>query len=115
RPSIRVNRFNFQGLNLDLSIPVTNNTPAGVAIESFVGRLMYGTYKLADINMLEPVTITGNGVSTLMTRVDVSIADLGQNVVSLIENQDWLQSLRIVGTLRALNVNFPVDQSIRLI
>ena len=86
-----------------------------IPIQGFTGRLLYGSYPLANIVLGEAMTIRGNDTSTLVSQVNVNFLDLGQNIVQLVQSGEFLHGLRLKGTLRAFDFNVPINTPINIV
>lgn len=98
-----------------LILPIINNTPASIPIDGFKGQLLYGQYKLADIAVNQPFSLTANDTAEMPVSVYIGYGDLSGNLVDLISSGSFLQSLRVKGHVFSKGVVVPVDNTIQLI
>jgi LEA14-like dessication related protein len=103
------------GTTLRLFIPVANSASVSYPFELFQGNLFYGNYPLGQVYVPGPVTIPANGSTTIQTDVQISFANLGNQIVQMILSGEWLNAISVKGTLTASGVKFPISQNISLV
>jgi len=119
---IRVGDISYQfgkitpaGALLDLFIPIENLSSVSYPFEYFQGSLFYGEYMLGAVNVPGPVTIPAAGSTTISTQVQLSFANLSQQIVSLLINKQYLNALQVRGTLAASGLKIPITQTLSLV
>ena len=95
-----------------IQITVDNGNPAGVTVNGFQGGLYYGIYHLGNVSLPQIVTISPNNISSFEVVARVTLDRLPLEIAQLIQNQDYLEALRLKGTLFTSLVNVPIDQNI---
>lgn len=103
------------GQQITLQIPVINKAPVSYPLEAFQGLLQWGENPLANIIISNPVTIAASNTTTIPVSVFVPFANLGTQIVDIIQQGNWLAGANIKGVLRAGGINVPIQQSIQLL
>ena len=103
------------GQQITLQIPVVNQAPVSYPLEAFQGVLQWGENPLANVIISTPVTISANSTTTIPVGVFVPFANLGTQIVDIIQEGNWLAGANIKGMLRAGGINVPIQQSIQLL
>lgn len=103
------------GQQITLQIPVANTAPVAYPLEAFHGVLQWGANPLAQVIISNPVTIAANSTTTIPVSVFVPFANLGTQIVNIIQQGNWLAGANIKGMLRAGGINVPIQQSIQLL
>lgn len=111
-PKLRVVEASFEGVTLDVFLPINNHSRVSIPIQGFTGGIFYGQNLIAHVNIMGPVTILAGDTTTLSSRVQVNTLNLSGNILSLLQSGQFGQALRLAGTLRTLNFNVPVNQII---
>lgn len=114
-PSIKVSNINPLGLTVNIDLPITNTSPITFPLENFTGQLFYGQYPLADIFVPGPIALESQSTTILPISTNIQFQNLSQQLVSLITDGSWLNSVRIEGVLVAEGLNFPINQPLQLV
>lgn len=102
---------------LDITVPITikNNSDLTIPIDSFRGQLIYGAQEIAPVFINVPVSIKSHESSTLKVESRINFVDVARDVLDLINSKQYLNNLRLVGTLQYEGVGLPIDQVITII
>jgi len=111
---IKVKNLTFSGVTVELTLPIINNTDISLPVSSFYGQLLYGTYALADLQVQGPVSVAAKSTTPLFVDAAISFAELSGQLVSMIQSGEWINALRVKGTLNADGLNIPVNQPLTL-
>jgi len=84
-------------------------------VQSFEGKLYYGAYDIADLNLISNVTLA-TGTSTIIP-IDFSVgyADMGANIVNILQSGSYLYPFTVKGTLILEGISIPINQKISLV
>lgn len=117
-PRIKNLRIDWQNATLTgvLEIPIDNKNNFSIPTAAFDGAIMYRNYyNLADIRILEPVTLASEAVTVLRANFIVNFADLSANLVKIIQDQAFYPSLYLKGVLQAGKFKLKINQNIQVI
>lgn len=114
-PSIIGSAINWISSSITLSIPVISDTGVNAPIQGFTGALYYGDDKLADLRLRSPVTIPASGKTDIVVESINKNTDLLQRIVTIMGSGSALRSISIKGDLRAINLDWPIDETIDLL
>ncbi|MCB0707435.1 MAG: hypothetical protein KDC34_19095 [Saprospiraceae bacterium] len=113
-PAIESKTVTAQGINLTISIPITNQSNVSLPIQSFIGGLVYGQYALADLNMIGPVNIESGETTLININAFINYQNLANQIISIVTSGDWLNAARVVGVIKASGLSIPVNQAIKI-
>lgn len=113
-PNLKITNTSAFAISGKLILPVHNKLDVNVPIDSFVGVLSYGNNKLSDIIMPNSAEILANSTTEMVFDVELNFAQLGTSVLNLITSGQYLQQFRVVGTLSAAGLNYPLNQPIKV-
>jgi LEA14-like dessication related protein len=103
------------GASIRLFIPVNNLSQVSYPFDQFQGNLFYGTYNLGGLFIPGPAVIPANGATTITTDIEIPFANLASQMVAMIVNGEWLNSISVKGTLTASGIRIPINQPITLL
>lgn len=115
RPQVRVTGARPYGLGLEIIFPIGNNSGAPIPIGRFEGALRYGSLKISDVWIRQPVTIRGNGVTNLVTQAGINFQSLPREIGELFQSGRLLSDLRLTGRIFYGNTSIPVDYTINVL
>ena len=114
-PTIRFTNLNISGIRAKISLPITNNTPAPLPLDSFIGALWYGPHQLAQVNFTTPVMIRPGQTQVLPINAVTDFAQVGQEILDFVGSGQLLHPLYIKGNLISVRLVIPINQKIQLV
>lgn len=111
-PTINFGALSWQGVDVEIDLPITNNTSLPIPIDYLNGHIAYGPYVLAPFELPQSVTIAARDTTVLKLRSQINTADLSGNLAALITDGNFLQALQIRGMARIKQVNIPFSNTI---
>jgi len=113
--TMKITRSSFTDLIGQVLITVKNKLGASIPVQSFEGKLYYGAYDIADLNLISNVTLA-TGTSTIIP-IDFSVgyADMGANIVNILQSGSYLYPFTVKGTLILEGISIPINQKISLV
>lgn len=108
----KIDAWTLQGVRLLISLNIQNDSGVAIPVDSFMGRIRYGSTILAPINLANPVTINSGGMTTLQFQTVISYAGLAANIQELIQSGNFIGALMIDGVLTAGGVSVPVQKNL---
>ena len=115
QPTITFSGIGVQGIRAKLNLPVTNNTPAPLPIDSFKGALFYGPHKLAQIVMINGAVIRSGQKKVFSIDVRADFIEVGEEILNFVGSGNLIHPLYIKGQLVSANIVFPVNHKIRVL
>ena len=115
RPQVRVLGARPWGLALEIIFPIGNNSGVPIPVGRFDGALMYGSVKVSDVWISQPVTIRGEGTTQLVTQAGINFQSLPGEIGELFRSGRLLSDLRLTGRLFYGNTSIPVDYTVRVL
>lgn len=112
---MKITRSSFTDLIGQVLITVKNKLGASIPVQSFDGKLYYGSYDIADLKLISNVTLA-TGTSTIIP-IDFSVgyADMGANIVNILQSGSYLYPFTVKGTLILEGISIPINQKISLV
>jgi len=111
-PAVSFGPLTWSGVDVDISIPITNNTAVPIPIDYLKGHIAYGRYAVAPFELQQPTTIAANATTELEFRSRIIAADLAGNLAALITDGNFLQALQVRGMATVKQVNIPFSNTI---
>lgn len=112
RPRIRFGRLSPTGVDVTLTIPVTNQNPVSLPLDGLVGQVMYGNYTMLPFQLSNPVTIAAGNTTEVTFSSQLRFAEVGGNIAELLTSGSLLQDLRIEGRAFIKGATIPFSNTI---
>ncbi len=114
RPRLRIHRITGMGVEITFILPIVNATPVSAPIDALSGNILYGSNILSNVVLNRSVTIAANNSTDLNLNATLDFSQLTGSIASIIQSQDWLQSLRFKGQAMSNGVVFPFDRTFQV-
>lgn len=106
--------FTWLTSQINVFIPVINESGITAPVDDFTGVLLYGNQKIADLKLVEPVQIPGAGNVDLEIKAINKNVDLIGSILQIIGSKQLNEPLKIVGSLKVGKLNIPIDEPIEI-
>jgi hypothetical protein len=103
-------KFSLTGVEIMLSMSLKNNSKTALPFDSYAGALMYGSHKIAVIQITEKQVVKPKVVMLLPVRIKIGWLEVAGEVKSMIQSADFLNGLFITGSIKSAGVSFPVQK-----
>lgn len=110
-PTIQLGTISLSGIEVTLKVPVSNNTPLPIPVDSLQATVNYGGQPLTDVYLNQSLQIAPNDTTILTFRAILDYAQLSQSVANIIDTQSWLQALTFKGFVTSAGVVFPFEET----
>ena len=114
-PRINFQNPTFQGIQADVIVPIQNNTPASVPLDSLVGVVKYGTQALASVNINQAITIDANTTIDIPIDFDINYAQVGSSLINIINGGNYSSNFIFQGQAVVAGIVIPINQRIPLL
>ncbi len=112
RPRIRFGRMLPYGIDVTVTLPVSNQNPAGITVDGLIGQIKYGPYTLFPFQLSNRVQIAANASTDVVFNGQIRFAEVGGNIAALITSGTLLQDLRVEGTAYVAGLSIPFSNTI---
>lgn len=102
-------QYNFKGLKwlgtegfklrLSMLYTLTNTNDIPATVTNLKGRLMYGEYKINELNVAKAITVNPGESEDIDVRFTVSPGQLLAEILRFFENRDGFSKFKIKGTM----------------
>lgn len=99
---------------INVPVLITNMNDVSVTLQNFIGEIIYNGVSLSPL-ILSQIQLQAKTENTVNLTASVDITALGENIVSLIQQGNFTDTVRITGTLRTSIIDLPIDEEISLI
>lgn len=114
-PRINFDDPTFQGIKADVILPVQNNTPVTVTLNSLVGVVRYGSQVLANVYINQPISINANSTVDITIDFNINYAQVGSSLVNIINSGNYLSNFIFEGQAQVEGIVLPINQRIPLL
>lgn len=106
-------KFTLSGLELDFIFPIVNtDKKTSLPFDGFNGAMVYGTHKLAAINITEKYVLKANSTVNTSVKVVIDYFSLGAEIVNIIKTQDFLNAAYVEGIIKSAGLKFKTKTKI---
>lgn len=115
--SARITKPQFQLNQIVHEIQLTyrNTGPVALFFDNFNGALYYGNYLISYLSIPNRVSMPPNSDTTISIEGVIKYADFTGNILDLIKNKEYLNSLVVKGTVVVGGIKVPVTYPLQLI
>jgi len=106
---LRWGTINTSGVNLTVLLSYRNSTSISFPVESFIGAIVYGSYRIADLNLSSPTVLRANATTEIPITTTVVFADLVDEVVNLLLGGKLKQGLSAIGTIKIKGISTAIN------
>lgn len=112
--SIKLANFSpgFLSVSFNLLFDLKNLSPISVPIDGLNGNLYFGNTLVYNLVVSDRVVLTANESQRVNFPIEIEYIELASDVVDIIQNGSWKDSIRFTGTLRSGIASFPFDYPI---
>lgn len=108
----RLKDTTFSSTRIEILLDLHNDTGVSVPVEGFQGYLLYGSTRLAPLEIKDPIVIQTGQQVTVVLNAHLQYTQLGLNILELIQSGQFLNRLYVEGILRTGGINVPVSKNI---
>ena len=109
---IKLGTVTAQGVNVEITQPITNTNPVSFPVEQLEFNVLYGDNVLSRVVMPQEVSIEANETTLLEFDAFLNFGDLGGSVMDLINSGEYLQALRVKGFAKSSDIVIPFTNTI---
>ena len=114
-PRINFTNITFNGVQANVIVPIQNNTPASVPVQSLQGVIKYGNQVLSNVNLKQPTTIGANSTVDLTIDFYIDYAIVGGGIINIINSGNYVSNFFFEGQAVVGGLVIPVNQRIPLL
>ncbi len=109
---LRWGNISTSGVNLTVILSYRNSNPISFPVESFIGSIVYGPHRLAELNLTNPTVLKANSVTEIPINTSMVFINLVDEVVNLIISGKLRQGLRAMGFIKINGISMDVNYSL---
>lgn len=107
-------KLTWTGITGKIILEIQNNSEFAATITGFIGKVLYGEFPVADLNIASPITIQ-TGTSTIVPiNITVGYEQLPESIINIVQSGQYLSALKVKGNLYGQGITLPIDYTIRL-
>lgn len=114
RPALSVQSWQATHVAVSFRLPITNNTPVAIPVQSIQGNIKYGNNVLTNFFVSNHFVIEGNGTTQINFEGIIDYAQLTGSIANVIESREWLQALVFEGHVVSNNLIFPFRETVQV-
>ncbi len=108
-------QLSLNQINHTVKLRYLNSGPVVLWFDSFIGGLYYGEYLLSTLSIPNRVSLPPNAETDVNVSAVIRYGDFLGNILALIENKQYLNSLSVRGTVVIGGIQVPVNYPLQLI